>query len=60
MTKLFDDLMTGLDEVGAFLAGKTAGCKVNSSAESDLRNVEAQPVEEAATTIREKLRPQRH
>jgi hypothetical protein len=28
MPKLFDDLMTGLDEVEAFLAGKTTGCRV--------------------------------
>ena len=60
MTKLFNDLMTGLDEVDAFLAGKTAGYKVNSSAESNSTNAECQLVEEVASTIGEKFRPQRH
>lgn len=39
MTKLFDDLMTGLDEVEAFLAGKTAGYKVNLPAEVDVKGI---------------------
>src|SRR5580693_3967175 len=39
MTKLFDDLMTGLDEVEAFLAGKSAGYKVNLPAEVDVKGI---------------------
>jgi|SRR5580658_7739109 putative transcriptional regulator len=39
MTKLFDDLMTGLDEVEAFLAGKSAGYKVNLPATVDVRGI---------------------
>lgn len=39
MTKLFDDLMTGLDEVDAFLAGKTGGYKVNLPAEVDVKGI---------------------
>jgi putative transcriptional regulator len=39
MTKLFDDLMTGLDEVDAFLAGKTAGYKVNLPADVDVKGI---------------------
>jgi len=39
MTKLFDDLMTGLDEVDAFLAGKKDGYKVNLPAEVDVRRI---------------------
>lgn len=27
MAKLFENMMTGLDEVDAFLTGETAGCK---------------------------------
>jgi hypothetical protein len=34
MANVFDDLMTGLDEVDAFLAGETAGYKVNLPAGS--------------------------
>ena len=39
MTKLFDDLMTGLDEVDAFLAGKKDGYKVNLPAEVDVKGI---------------------
>jgi hypothetical protein len=39
MVKLFDDLMTGLDEVDAFLAGKTSGYKVNLPAEVDVKGI---------------------
>ncbi len=39
MTKLFDDLMTGLDEVDAFLAGKTAGYKVHLPAKVDVKRI---------------------
>jgi putative transcriptional regulator len=39
MTKLFDDLTTGLDEVEAFLAGETSGCKVTLPAEVDVRGI---------------------
>jgi hypothetical protein len=59
MTRLFEELMTGLEEADAFLAGETAGYKANSSAESDPRNKEGQLAEEAATTTVEELRPRR-
>ncbi len=39
MTKMFDDLMNGLDEVDAFLAGKTAGYKVNLPAKVDVKSI---------------------
>ena len=39
MAKIFDDLMTGLDEVDAFLAGETAGYKVNLPAEIDVKGI---------------------
>ena len=39
MANLFEDLMSGLDEVDAFLAGKTAGYKVNLSAEVDVKDI---------------------
>jgi putative transcriptional regulator len=39
MTKLFEDLMTGLDEVDAFLAGETAGYKVHLPAEVDVKGI---------------------
>jgi putative transcriptional regulator len=39
MTKLFDDLMSGLNEVDAFLAGETAGYKVNLPAEVDVKGI---------------------
>ena len=39
MTTIFNDLMTGLDEVDAFLAGKTAGYKVNLPAEVDVKGI---------------------
>jgi putative transcriptional regulator len=39
MTTLLNDLMTGLDEVDAFLAGKTAGYKVHLPAEIDVKGI---------------------
>jgi putative transcriptional regulator len=39
MTKMFDTLMTGLDEVESFLAGKTAGYKVNLPAKIDVKRI---------------------
>lgn len=39
MATLFKDLMNGLDEVEAFLAGKTAGYKVNLPAEVDVKSI---------------------
>lgn len=39
MTKMFDDLMTGLDEVDAFLAGKTAGYKVTLPTDVDVKGI---------------------
>jgi putative transcriptional regulator len=39
MVKMFEDLMTGLDEVDAFLAGKTAGYKVSLPAEVDVKGI---------------------
>ena len=39
MSKLFDDMMTGLDEVEAFLAGETAGYKVNVPSEVDVKAI---------------------
>ena len=39
MTTIFSDLMTGLNEVDAFLAGKTAGYKVNLPAEVDVKGI---------------------
>jgi len=59
MQKLFDKLMTGLDEADAFLAGETAGYKVNSSANSDPGNEEGQLPEEIDAASREELRPRR-
>jgi len=60
MAKEFNDLMAALDEVDTFLAGDAAGYKISSSAESDSTNAEGQLVEEVASTIGEKFRPQRH
>jgi putative transcriptional regulator len=37
METMFQDLMDGLDEVDAFLAGETAGYKVNVPAEVDVK-----------------------
>jgi putative transcriptional regulator len=42
MTKMFDTLMTGLDEVEAFLAGETAGYKVNLPAKVDVKGIRKQ------------------
>jgi len=39
MARLFHDLMSGLDEVDAFLAGKTEGYKVNLPAEVDVKGI---------------------
>ena len=39
MATIFNDLMTGLDEVDAFLAGKTAGYKVNLPTEVDVKGI---------------------
>jgi putative transcriptional regulator len=39
MTTIFNDLITGLNEVDAFLAGKTAGYKVNLPAEVDVKGI---------------------
>jgi putative transcriptional regulator len=39
MAAIFNDLMSGLDEVDAFLAGKTAGYKVNLPAEVDVKGI---------------------
>ncbi len=37
MTTMFEDMMTGLDEVDAFLAGQTTGYKVSVPAEVDVK-----------------------
>jgi len=37
MTKMFENLMTGLDEVDAFLDGEAAGYKANLPAEIDVK-----------------------
>ena len=39
MATIFQDLMNGLDEVDAFLAGETAGYKVNLPAEVDVKGI---------------------
>lgn len=39
MTAIFNDLMNGLDEVQAFLDGKTAGYKVSLPAEVDVKSI---------------------
>jgi putative transcriptional regulator len=39
MTDFYQDLMGGLNEVDAFLAGKTAGYKVNLPASIDVRRI---------------------
>src|ERR1035437_2746090 len=39
MATIFNDLMSGLDEVDAFLAGETAGYKVNLPAEIDVKEI---------------------
>jgi hypothetical protein len=38
MATMFEDPMTGLNEVDAFLGGETAGYKVNLSAEVDVKD----------------------
>jgi putative transcriptional regulator len=39
MATTFQDMMSGLDEVDAFLAGKMAGYKVNLPAEVDVKGI---------------------
>jgi putative transcriptional regulator len=39
MTKMFDELMNGLNEVDAFLAGKTAGYKVSVPTHVDVKSI---------------------
>jgi putative transcriptional regulator len=39
MTTMFEEMMTGLDEVDAFLAGKAAGYRVNLPAEVDVKAI---------------------
>jgi len=39
MTKMFNDLMTGLDEVDAFLSGQRAGYKVTLPEEIDVKGI---------------------
>jgi putative transcriptional regulator len=39
MSKLFDDLMTGLQEVDAFLSGNRTGCKVTLPEEIDVKRI---------------------
>jgi putative transcriptional regulator len=39
MASIFKDMMNGLDEVDSFLAGKTAGYKVNLPAEVDVKSI---------------------
>jgi putative transcriptional regulator len=39
MTPIFNDLMNGLDEVEAFLAGQTAGYRVSVPAKVDVKSI---------------------
>ena len=39
MTKMFEDMKRGLDEVNAFLAGECAGYKVTLPAEVDVKSI---------------------
>lgn len=39
MTPIFDDLMNGLDEVEAFLAGQTSGYKVSVPTNVDVKSI---------------------
>lgn len=39
MTAMFEDMMTGLDEVDAFLAGKATGYRVSLPAEVDVKAI---------------------
>ena len=39
MSKLFRDLMTGLDEIDAFLAGNTQGARVTLPVEVDVKRI---------------------
>ena len=39
MATIFKDMMNGLDEVDSFLAGKTAGYRVNLPAEVDVKGI---------------------
>jgi len=42
MANMYEDLMGGLDEVDAFLSGKTAGYKVSLPAEIDVKSIRKQ------------------
>jgi putative transcriptional regulator len=42
MSAMFDDLMTGLAEVDAFLGGETAGCKVTLPKDVDVKAIRKQ------------------
>src|SRR5271163_53101 len=42
MTAVFEDLMTGLDEVDTFLSGTKAGYKVTLPAEIDVKSIRKQ------------------
>lgn len=42
MANVFNDLMSGLDEVDAFLAGETAGYKVTLPAKVDVKGIRKQ------------------
>ena len=39
MSKMFEDLMSGLDEVDAFLAGEKAGYKVSVPSDVDVKSI---------------------
>ncbi len=39
MTKMFEDMKRGLEEVNAFLAGESAGYKVTLPAEIDVKSI---------------------
>jgi putative transcriptional regulator len=39
MTKMFEDMKRGLEEVNAFLAGESAGYKVTLPAEVDVKSI---------------------
>ena len=43
MATMFEDMMNGLDEVDAFLAGATAGYKVNIPTEVDVKGIRKCP-----------------
>lgn len=39
MSKIFEDMKRGLEEIDAFLAGESAGYKVNMPAEVDVKSI---------------------